>query len=46
MKFSEKLNEYIEKLSCTAKELCALSGISPTSFLCIRDRCKRIVYCG
>ncbi len=32
MKFSEKLNEYIEKLSCTAKELCALSGISPTSF--------------
>ena len=32
MKFSEKLNEYIEKLSCTAKELVVLSGISPASF--------------
>ena len=28
MKFCEKLNEYIALLSCTAKELCALSGIS------------------
>lgn len=31
MKFYEKLNEYIEKLSCTAKELCDLSGISPAT---------------
>ncbi len=28
MKFCEKLNEYIASISCTAKELCALSGIS------------------
>ena len=28
MKFCEKLNEYIALLSCTAKELCAASGIS------------------
>lgn len=28
MKFCDKLNEYIAMLSCTAKELCALSGIS------------------
>lgn len=32
MKFSEKLNEYIALLSCTAKELCALSGISAATF--------------
>ena len=28
MKFSEQLNEYISQLSCTAREVCSLSGIS------------------
>ena len=28
MKFCDKLNEYIETLECTAKELSTLSGIS------------------
>lgn len=32
MKFCEQLGEYIEQLSCTAKELCELSGISPSTF--------------
>lgn len=32
MKFSEQLNAYIDRLSCTARELCALSGISAASF--------------
>ena len=32
MKFREKLNEYMERLSCSAKDLCALSGISTASF--------------
>ena len=32
MKFSEKLNEYITQLSCTAKDICTLSGISTASF--------------
>ena len=32
MKFSEKLNEYITQLSCTAKDICRLSGISAASF--------------
>ena len=32
MKFSEKLNEYIVELSCTAKDICNLSGISAASF--------------
>ncbi len=32
MKFCEKLNEYITQLSCTAKELCNLSGISAATF--------------
>lgn len=32
MKFSEKLNAYIHQLSCTAKEICHLSGISAASF--------------
>ena len=32
MKFSEKLNEYIEELSCSAKDICSLSGISAASF--------------
>ncbi len=31
MKFSEKLNEYIEELSCSAKDICSLSGISAAS---------------
>lgn len=31
MNFNEKLNEYMKRLSCTAKELCNLSGISPAS---------------
>ena len=32
MDFNYKLNEYMERLSCTAKELCSLSGISAASF--------------
>ena len=32
MKFCEQLGNYIEQLSCTAKELCELSGISPSTF--------------
>ena len=32
MKFSEKLNEYIEGLSCSAKDIYSLSGISAASF--------------
>ncbi len=32
MKFSEKLNEYITLLSCPAKDICSLSGISAASF--------------
>ena len=32
MKFSEKLNEYIEELSCSAKDICSQSGISAASF--------------
>mgnify|MGYP000836405491 FL=1 len=32
MKFSEKLNDYIEQLSCTGKDICNLSGISAASF--------------
>ena len=31
MKFAEKLNEYIERLSCTGKDICNLSGISASS---------------
>ena len=31
MKFAERLNEYIEKLSCTGKDICNLSGISASS---------------
>ena len=31
MKFSQKLNEVMDRLSCTAKELCCRSGISPAS---------------
>lgn len=32
MQFSEKLNQYITQLSCTAKDVCNLSGISTASF--------------
>ena len=32
MKFSEKLNAYMEQLSCSAKDICNLSGISAASF--------------
>ena len=32
MNFNQKLNEYIELLSCTAKEICNLSDISAASF--------------
>lgn len=32
MNFHHKLNEYMERLSCTARELCSLSGISAASF--------------
>ena len=28
MKFSEKLNEYMENLDCSAKEICDASGLS------------------
>lgn len=31
MKFSEQLNEYIERIECTAKELCDISGLSAAS---------------
>lgn len=31
MKFAEKLNEYIERLSCTGKDICNLSDISASS---------------
>lgn len=31
MKFSEKINDYIEQLSCTGKDICNLSGISAAS---------------
>ena len=31
MKFNEKLNEYITAAGCTAKELSAVSGISPAT---------------
>ena len=32
MKFCQQLSEYLCRLSCTGKELCALSGISAASF--------------
>lgn len=32
MKFSERLNAYIEELSCSSKDICSLSGISAASF--------------
>ena len=32
MKFCQQLSEYLRQLSCTGKELCALSGISAASF--------------
>lgn len=32
MKFCEQLGAYIDQLSCTAKDLCELSGISPSTF--------------
>ena len=32
MKFSEKLNVYIDELSCSARDICSLSGISAASF--------------
>lgn len=32
MNFTVKLNEYMELLCCTGKELCDLSGISAASF--------------
>ena len=32
MIFSEKLNEYIERLSCSATDICNLSGVSAASF--------------
>ena len=31
MKFCEKLNEYIDKTGCTAKEISELSGISEST---------------
>lgn len=32
MKFCQQLSEYLCRLSCTGKELCALAGISAASF--------------
>ena len=32
MRFGEKLNEYMEQLSCSAKDICNLSGVSAASF--------------
>ena len=32
MRFGEKLNEYMERLSCSAKDICNLSGVSAASF--------------
>lgn len=32
MKFNQQLNEYMEVLSCSAKDICNISGISPASF--------------
>lgn len=32
MRFSEKLNEYIDRLSCTAADICRLSGVSAAAF--------------
>ena len=41
MKFNEQLNAYISQISCTAKELCALSGISQATLSRYRN-CERI----
>lgn len=41
MKFNEQLNTYISQISCTAKELCALSGISQATLSRYRN-CERI----
>lgn len=32
MRFSEKLNEYIERLSCSARDICNLSDVSAATF--------------
>ena len=42
MKFCDKLNEYIETLSCTSKELCELSGISEATFSRYKTFCFHI----
>ena len=31
MKFNERLNDYIEIINCTAKDLCKVSGLSPST---------------
>ena len=31
MKISEKLNGYISRLSCTGRDICVISGISPST---------------
>lgn len=41
MKFNEQLNTYISQISCTAKKLCALSGISQATLSRYRN-CERI----
>ncbi len=41
MKFNEQLNAYISQTSCTAKELCTLSGISQATLSRYRN-CERI----
>lgn len=45
MKFYHKLNEYMELLSCTAKEICNLSGISAASFSRYRNN-ERVLEMG
>lgn len=31
MEFNERLNDYIEIINCTAKDLCKVSGLSPST---------------
>lgn len=31
MKFNERLNDYIEIINCTAKDLCEISGLSAST---------------
>ena len=56
MDFSKKLNYYIEKIGCTAKELSTISGISPSTLSRYRngkltpkyqsEQFKLLIICG